>query len=190
MAVIVMVEAPLQPPELPRMGRRWRWVALFGLVLSLALAAGAWLGPWKLRVTDSEQIPGDTEVLSDRAIRVKDPDAFQTKATLDLPGGGVLEFRYGPISDSGVHLRRYDRQGGGVLWERECAPLGVPHSEYEHLVVVQIEGQTAKVISRGSSGTFVERLDLASGRSLARSVRKAAQDESFVERVRGWLGLN
>ena len=177
-----MGEAPLQSPELPRMGRRW--VALFGLVLLLALAAGA----WQFRVTDTEQIPGDTEVLSDQAIRVKHPDEFQTKATLDLPDGGVLEFRYGPISDSGVHLRRYDRQGGCVLWERGCAPLGVLHSEYEHQVFVQIEGQTAKVISRGSYGTFVERLDLASGRSLARSVRKTSQDESFVERVRGWLG--
>jgi hypothetical protein len=182
--------ALLQATELPPTGRRWPWAVLFGLLLSLALVPGTWLGPWNFRATDGEQIPGDTEVLSDRAIRVNDPNDVHTKATLDLPDGGLLEFRYCTIADSGVHLRRYDRQGGCVLWERECARLGVLHSEYEHQVVIQIEGQTAKVTSRGSSGTFVERLDLASGRSLARSVRKAAQDESFVERVRGWLGLN
>ena len=75
------------------------------------------------------------------------------------------------------------------MWEQHCAPLGVDHSKYKHEVVVHIEGRTAKVISRGSYGAFVERLDLDSGRRLARSVRKPVEDESFIERVRAWFGF-
>ena len=120
---------------------------------------------------DNECVPSEDEPLRDDAIHAS---IFrrQTKATLKLADGGVLEFRFGPISDSGVNLRRLNPQGGRVLWERHCVSLGVMHSEYVHDVFVHIEGRTAKVISRGSSGTFVERLDLDSGRRLARSVRR------------------
>jgi hypothetical protein len=83
-----------------------------------------------------------------------------------------LEFRYCATADSGVYLRRLDHEVGSVLWEQAIAPLGVGHSEYLHDVFVWVEGTTVKVVSRGYGGTFVERLDFESGRSLARSARK------------------
>src|SRR5262249_57069 len=99
-------------------------------------------------------------------------DVFQTKATLKLLDGGLLEFCYCPISDSGAEVRKIDPDGKTVLWQQHCPPLDVCHSEYRHEVFIHIEGRTARVISRGSSGRFVERLDLDSGRRPARSVRK------------------
>jgi hypothetical protein len=169
----------------------WRTlrVSLLVVVPVAVVAHLVCFDPLELRVTDKERIPGDTETLSDEAVRVKDPDGFTTKATLGLPDGGLLEFSYCPIGDSGVQVRRLDRPGGSVVWEQECDPLGVCHSKYKHEVVVHIEGRTARIISRGSYGAFVERLDLDSGRSLARSVRKSEQNDSFVGRLRRWLGL-
>jgi hypothetical protein len=188
-AVIVMVEYRVQLAQAQRMGWRRRRLSLFVLPLAFVVACVVWFEPWRILMPEGERVPDDSEVLSDQAIRLEESDVFQTAAVLTLADGGLLEFRYGPISDSGVHLRRLDRQDGGVVWEQRCPGLGVGHSEYEHRVVVQIEGRTARVISRGSYGAFVERLDLDSGKRLARSVRKAFVEESFVGRVRGWLGL-
>jgi hypothetical protein len=170
-----MVEDSIQRPVSWRPGNLWFWVALVVLVCFFEVVSLVRLNLREPRVPDNEPIPGEAEVLQDQAIRVADPDGFRTKATLDLPDGGRLEFRYGPINDSGVQLRRLGRRGGDVLWEQECAPLGVGHSEYQHDVFVQVEGRTLKVISRGSQGTLFERLDLDSGRRLARSVRKDRQ---------------
>jgi hypothetical protein len=122
-------------------------------------------------VSDNERIPNDGEKLQDLAERVPDPDWFRTKATLKIAGGGHLVFRYGRMSDSGVELQRLDARGG-TLWVQSCAPVGVCHSEYYHDVFAHVEGNTIKIISRGSYGTFVERIDLHSGRRIARSVRK------------------
>lgn len=165
-----MVNDSLQPSASSRT-RRQRLLVASILCLLFGTAFLGWFSPWTIRVTDNERVPGETEELKDDAIRVKDPDNFGTKGSLNLPDGGLLEFRYGPINDSGVELRRLDR-GGNVLWEQGCVPLGVRHSKYRHDVFVQIEGLTVKVVSRGSYGTFVERLDLDSGNRLARSERR------------------
>jgi outer membrane protein assembly factor BamB len=86
-----------------------------------------------------------------------------------LPGGDVVAFLHGRISDSGVEVVRFHPVTGRVVWRARCAPLGVGHSEYSHRVAVAVEGERARVTSRGSSGTFVEVLDLRSGRQLRRT---------------------
>jgi RNA polymerase sigma factor (sigma-70 family) len=86
----------------------------------------------------------------------------------ELPGGDLLAFRHGRINDSGVDLIRLKPGAGQVVWKAHCAGLGVAHSEYEHEVRVAIERRTIRVTSRGSQGTFVELLDLRSGRQLER----------------------
>jgi outer membrane protein assembly factor BamB len=88
---------------------------------------------------------------------------------LELEGGDLLAFLYGCISDSGVQVTRLDPATGKAVWQAGCAPLGVTHSEYDHRVRVAVEGSRVRVTSRGSGGTFVEVLDLGSGRQLRRT---------------------
>jgi hypothetical protein len=164
-----MDELSIQLP--PSRRRPWLWALATCAAVILSMMAFLWIDPLEHRVADNERVPKNGEELQDMAERVRDPDAFQTKATLKIADGGHLVFRYGPISDSGVQLRRLDPEGR-TIWEQNCAPLGVGHSEYYHDVFAHIEGNTIKVISRGSYGTFVERLDLDSGKRIARSVRK------------------
>ena len=176
-----MVQDPVQIPPLARTRRLWLLfvLGLFGVLAGVALLV--WLGPRGTQgggvetLADNEVVPAEAEELRDQAIRVEVPDTREIKATLKLSDGGFLEFRYGPINDSGVELRRIAPDGKVVVWTQYCPSLGVAHSEYLHEVFVHIEGRTARVISRGSYGTFVERLDLDSGRRLARSVRKDNQ---------------
>ncbi len=152
---------------------RWQRVPRYFVVVPALCLVGFLLwDPYELLLRDNERIPEDGEKLTDLANRQPDPDVFQTKGTLDLPDGGVLEFRYRQHTDSGVELQRYDRDGD-LVWEQRCAGLGVTfHKSYMNCVFVWVEGGTIKVVSRGSFGTFVERLSLSSGRRLARSVRK------------------
>jgi hypothetical protein len=92
--------------------------------------------------------------------------------TLKLSDGGFLGFRYSPISDSGVHLSRLDRQGK-IIWEQYCDRLlsgTVLHSEYYQEVFVYLEGETIRVVSQAGNAKFVERLALNSGKRLSRSV--------------------
>jgi hypothetical protein len=83
----------------------------------------------------------------------------------------VLEVRYCKSADSGAVLVLRDQPGGPAVWETDCAPIGVVHSEYEHEVTARVEGPVVWVTSRGSAGTFVEQIDLASGSRLSRTVR-------------------
>jgi outer membrane protein assembly factor BamB len=87
---------------------------------------------------------------------------------LEVPGG-VVAFCYGSISDSGVNVVRLDQATGKVVWRAGCAPLGVPHSQYLHRATVAVEGARLRVTSEGSSGTFVEELDLRTGTRLSRT---------------------
>jgi hypothetical protein len=88
-----------------------------------------------------------------------------------LPGGDLLAFLFGPISDSGVQLVRLQPGSGMVVWRGECARLGVTHSAYAHHVDLQVEGDRVKVTSRASGGSFVEILDVKSGKHLKRTRR-------------------
>jgi hypothetical protein len=167
-----MVDDPSHTPAAPRTAHRRRWLIAAALGLSICSALLVWLRPWVISLPGTERIPAQDEELHDSAVRVPDPSICDLKGILDLPEGGVLEFRYCATADSGAYLRRLDRESGGVRWEQAVAPLGVGHSEYQHEVFVWVEGTTLKVVSRGYGGTFVERLDLESGRSLGRSARK------------------
>lgn len=140
----------------------------------LGLSAFGWFIPFEIRAAANEDspIPGTADRIPDGATRVADPDVelpVDVKATLKLSDGGVLEFRYSLISDSGVQLRRLNRQGS-IVWTQNCTGLGVMHSEYYQDVFVYAEGDTLRVVSWGSRGKFVERLALNSGKSLSRSI--------------------
>jgi hypothetical protein len=88
---------------------------------------------------------------------------------LRLPGGDLIAFCYGMISDSGVQVVRLDPARGVVRWRASCAPLGVRHSKYRHRATVTVTaGGQLKVVSRGSFGTFTEILDLGTGRQRSR----------------------
>jgi hypothetical protein len=103
--------------------------------------------------------------------RPADPAPFWTETSLPVASGGVLEVGYCRAADSGAVLVLRDRPGGRALWEGDCAPLGVAHSEYEHEVTVRVEGPVVWVTSRGSAGTFVEEIELSSGTCLSRVAR-------------------
>jgi hypothetical protein len=85
-----------------------------------------------------------------------------------VPNGDVIAFLFSKISDSGVQVVRVDPLTGGVIWQARCKELGVLHSEYSHRAQVKVNGDTLRVTSQGSAGTFVEILDLASGEQLER----------------------
>jgi outer membrane protein assembly factor BamB len=92
-----------------------------------------------------------------------------------LAGGDVVAYLYGRINDSGVQVLRLDPRTGRKMWEGQCRPLGVTHSEYDHRAVVEVSGGRLLVTSRGSGGTFVEALDAQTGHSVARRVIKHCQ---------------
>jgi hypothetical protein len=89
---------------------------------------------------------------------------------LELPGGDVLAYLFGCLSDSGVQVVRLG-EAGKAVWRVRCAGLGVLHSEYQHEAKVAVEGGRLKVTSVGSSGSWVEVLDLKSGRQVERTRR-------------------
>jgi len=85
-----------------------------------------------------------------------------------LPGGDLVEYEYDSISDSGVGLQRFDPAHGTRRWAADCKALGVSHSLYQHHATVAVDGSQLRVTSRGSYGTFVEWLDLATGKQVRR----------------------
>jgi outer membrane protein assembly factor BamB len=87
----------------------------------------------------------------------------------DVPGGDVIAYRFGYIRDSGVDLIRFDPSTGKEKWKIHCQGLRVRHSEYYHTADVAIEGQKVRVTSNGSYGTFIEILELKTGRQLERT---------------------
>jgi outer membrane protein assembly factor BamB len=91
---------------------------------------------------------------------------------VEVDGGDVVAFSYGPISDSGVRLTRLNAATGKVVWRANCAPLGVPHSRYWHTAAAIVEGDRLRVTSWGAAGTFVEVLDLQTGKQLRRTRSK------------------
>jgi hypothetical protein len=86
-----------------------------------------------------------------------------------LPNGDLVVFLYELIADSGISVMRLNPESGKTLWSARCAPLGVSHSRYIHQVELAVTKDLVKVTSRGSAGTFIEVLDLGSGRQLGRT---------------------
>jgi outer membrane protein assembly factor BamB len=103
---------------------------------------------------------------------------------VEMKGGDVVAFLYGYIHDSGVQLVRLKAATGEVVWRARCAPLGVGHSKYRHDATVAVEGERLHVSSRGSYGTFVEVLDLRTGKQLYRRRRRIGEYNTLVWRIR------
>jgi hypothetical protein len=104
-----------------------------------------------------------------------------------LANGDLIVFLYCLISDSGVQVIRLDRTGQEV-WRADCLSVGVMHSAYRHVALLSIDEQRVKITSRGSSGIFVELLDLQTGKQLGRVVSNL-QKPSLLDRIRAFLGL-
>jgi hypothetical protein len=64
---------------------------------------------------------------------------------------------------------RFDPSSGKEKWKVYCQGLHVGHSKYSHTATVAVEGEKLRVTSTGSQGTFVEILDLKTGRQLERT---------------------
>ncbi len=88
---------------------------------------------------------------------------------IDLPSGDSVVFHFHRIADSGVNVIRFDPSSGNEKWTTFCAGLGVMHSQYLHSAKITVEDDKIRVTSEGSSGTFVEILDLKTGRQLNRT---------------------
>jgi outer membrane protein assembly factor BamB len=106
------------------------------------------------------------------SIRLDQREDLDGGGLVAIPGGDLLSFQFGGIHDSGVCVLRIDPRKGKVAWMVKCAPLGVGHSKYRHQATVRIDGQRVRVTSRGSFGSFVEVLDLKTGKQLAREGTK------------------
>lgn len=86
---------------------------------------------------------------------------------VDAPANDRLYFRYHRYADMGVELERV--ANGKTKWLVHVEPLGVFHSKYKHAVRVTIKGDEIRVRSKGSSGSFYERLNLSNGSSIQRT---------------------
>jgi hypothetical protein len=83
---------------------------------------------------------------------------------VELPRGDLIAFRYRPTADSEVHLVRIKAGTGEVVWRARCDSLGGGPSKYFHYATVAVDGDGLRVTSRGTSGGFVEVLDLRTGK--------------------------
>jgi hypothetical protein len=97
-----------------------------------------------------------------------DPEWLAGGGLLPLPNGDLIGFLHGRISDTGVQVVRLDPSTGKVVWQVQCRGLGVAHSEYCHQATVTVDENSVHVTSKGAAGTFVEILDLATGKQLER----------------------
>ncbi|MBI3269841.1 MAG: PQQ-binding-like beta-propeller repeat protein [Planctomycetes bacterium] len=85
-----------------------------------------------------------------------------------LPGGDRLAATWCGIADSGVQVVRFRTGKGDVAWRAKCQELGVSHSKYWHRARLELRGERLFVISQAAGVSFVETLDLATGKQLAR----------------------
>jgi hypothetical protein len=88
---------------------------------------------------------------------------------LELPGGDLISYLYDRNSDSGVQVMRLDPAKGKLVWAATCAPLAVSYSTYRHEATAAVDAGQIRIVSRGPNGTFVETLDLSTGRQLQRT---------------------
>jgi outer membrane protein assembly factor BamB len=135
------------------------------------VVAGKSLGEGRVFLTNRDVVRASPGGKVAWAVPFLDPEWIAGGGLLELEGGDLLAFLYCRIADSGVQVVRLDPEGGKQVWQTSCRGLGVAHSKYEQHAEVEIDGEFVKVTSRGSYGTFVELLDLASGRQLGRGQR-------------------
>jgi outer membrane protein assembly factor BamB len=87
-------------------------------------------------------------------------------------GEDLVAFLYCRFADSGVRLVRFNSATGKVAWRARCEWLGVDHSHYRHEASVTLMGDRLRVKSQGSAGTFVEELDVRTGKQVSRTLLK------------------
>lgn len=160
-----------------RMGKRTAFVAAPGKVafeldeelIEVAPQGTGWLVVTSKRVARLDA--SGKAVWSLPAMR----DTFVAGAgTIPVPGGDLLVWGWGRISDSGVELLRVRPDDGQVLFRTHAEALGVGHSKYRHEASVRIRGSKIDVVSVGSYGTFVEVRSLSKGTQLTRWKPKEA----------------
>jgi hypothetical protein len=96
------------------------------------------------------------------------PEGMPGGGIISLPDNTLLAFIYCSASDDGVQLIRCKPDDGAIIWQAKCEGLGVAHSKYFQDVTVTADDHTVNVKSIGSFGTFLETLDLASGKQISR----------------------
>jgi len=99
-------------------------------------------------------------------------DSWQDGRIVRLRGGDLVATRFGPISDSGVHVMRVTALDGAKRWQSYCQPLEVSHSKYRHRAEITSDLGKLKLTSRGSAGTFIEWLDPQTGKQVRRTREK------------------
>jgi hypothetical protein len=129
---------------------------------------GRLVGTDRVFLTSHEAVCCDASDKVLWTLAFRSPEWIASGGLVTLETGDLLAFLYGRISDSGVQVIRLNPKTGKQVWQTQCAGLGVPHSKYHHWANVRVDGDRMKVTSRASGGTFVEYLDLASGRQLKR----------------------
>lgn len=133
------------------------------------VVAGVWRGEDRVFLTSRDVVCLSPDDKKRWAVRFQGPAWIAGGELRVLPGGDLLASLYGRIADTGVQVVRLNPTTGKQVWQVHCPGLGVTHSKYRHEATMAVEGGQVKVTSRGSSGTFVEVLDLGSGRQLKRS---------------------
>jgi hypothetical protein len=103
------------------------------------------------------------------------PDDYGTKRgqLVVTPGGAWVGFWFCEIADSGVGVMRFDPASGKAMWSATCPPLEVSHSKYRHTATLTVVGGKVSIRSIGSFGTFVEVLNLETGKRIKRWQRLA-----------------
>jgi len=142
---------------------------VFKVRLPKGAIAGLFLGQDRVLLTEREVVRLPRGAKARWATPLQNSDWLGDGGLVEVAGGDLVAFSYGPVSDSGVQLVRLDGASGEVVWRAGCAPLGVKHSKYMHDATVTSEGDRLRVTSEASGGTFVEALDLRTGKRLSRT---------------------
>jgi hypothetical protein len=126
--------------------------------------AGGWLVSTTSRLAMlNEKGDAQWEVANEHA----DWYPFDSRQML-LVNDDIYIWYWGPISDSGVEVRRISIETGKATWTAKCEAVGVSHSKYRHVAYIELRGEKLIVVSQGSYGWFVEVLNTANGKQLHR----------------------
>jgi outer membrane protein assembly factor BamB len=134
------------------------------------------------RISAAERLQGDWLVVTEKRIARLSPkgetrwelpgfanDFVMGSGVVMLPDGDAVFYNFGRISDSGVELARVALHDGKVRWRRRTEALGVGHSEYHHVAYVRrIPNEELAVVSQGSAGSWLEIVDVETGKERRR----------------------
>jgi outer membrane protein assembly factor BamB len=133
------------------------------------VVAGMLLDKDRVFATDRDVVRVSPDGQTRWAIPFRKEEWLAGGQLLKLKNGDLLASLYGRITDSGVQVIRLDPATGKQVWQARCAGLGVGHSVYWHKASMKVGENRVTVTSRAAGGTFVEILDLDSGRQVKRT---------------------